>query len=176
VSQLAVVAYPVLSDDDRRWIEGLRARHDPQARRISAHITLVFPAEMAQVDLVAHTRSALQGRDSFSVVLRHAVALPDAIRGGHYVSLPVSDGQAELSVLHDVLYGGILAAHRGDVPFAPHLTLAAHPKREACERIANELNGGARVVRAGIDGVEVIEVREAAVLTVATIPLGAKER
>ena len=80
MSQLAVVTYPVLSDDDRRWIEGLRARHDPQARRIAAHITLVFPAEMAQADLVAQTRSALQGRDSFSVVLRHAVALPNATR------------------------------------------------------------------------------------------------
>jgi hypothetical protein len=121
VSQLAVVTYPVLSDDDRRWIGGLRARHDPQACRIAAHITLVFPAEMAQADLVAQTRSALQGRDSFSVVLRHAVALPNAIRGGHYVSLPVSDGHAELCALHDMLYGGILAAHRGDIPFAsPH--------------------------------------------------------
>ena len=97
---------------------------------------------------MAQTRRALQRRDSFSAVLRYAVALPDAARGGHCVSLPVSDGQAELRALHGVQYGGILAAHRGDVPFAPHLTLVAHPKREECERIANELNWGARVVRA----------------------------
>ena len=45
VMTLAVVAYPALEDRDRDWIEFVRARHDPQALRIPAHFTLVFPTE-----------------------------------------------------------------------------------------------------------------------------------
>jgi hypothetical protein len=46
VTRFAVVTYPSLSEDDRRWIEGVRARHDPLALRIAAHVTLVFPTEV----------------------------------------------------------------------------------------------------------------------------------
>ena len=40
----AVVAFPLLDADDRQWIESIRAKHDPEAKRIAAHFTLVFPA------------------------------------------------------------------------------------------------------------------------------------
>jgi len=51
---LAIVAYPVLAADDHRWIEAIRARHDPQAGRIAAHVTLLFPWEGELAALAAH--------------------------------------------------------------------------------------------------------------------------
>ena len=36
MARLAVVAYPVLAPADQRWIDEVRARHDPQASRIAA--------------------------------------------------------------------------------------------------------------------------------------------
>ncbi len=39
----AVVAYPRLDEGDRRRIESFRARHDPHATLVAAHVTLVFP-------------------------------------------------------------------------------------------------------------------------------------
>jgi hypothetical protein len=55
MSKIAVVAYPKLEDSDRRWIESVRAQHDPQARLIRAHFTIVFPAEASPDVVVGHT-------------------------------------------------------------------------------------------------------------------------
>ena len=93
---LAVVAYPVLSDDDREWIAGVRSRHDPLASRIPAHVTLVFPTEVVEEPLLAHVRSALELFESIPIVLRRAVAFRDAIGSGCYVFLLVDEGHAEL--------------------------------------------------------------------------------
>lgn len=171
--RVAVVAYPTLSDEDRQWIEGIRARYDPLASRIAAHFTLVFPTEVAEAPLVARVRTALRSCESISVVLRRAAAFPDANGSGHYVFLLAEEGQADLLALHDTLYDGVLVAHpRRDVPFVPHVTVGAHPQRGECERIANELNEGRRTLQARIDSVEVLEVGESLVRTVAEIPLG----
>ena len=55
MTSLAVVAYPALSEDDHRWIEGIRARYDPLALRIAAHFTLVFPTEVAEAPVLAQS-------------------------------------------------------------------------------------------------------------------------
>jgi hypothetical protein len=75
--------------------------------------------------------------------------------------------------LHDALYGGILAAHgRRDIPFVPHITVGAHPRRGQCERIANQVNEQRRIVLARIHSVAIIEVSESMARTIAAIPLG----
>ena len=171
--RLAVVAYPTLSDDDRQWIEGIRARYDPLASRIAAHFTLVFPTEVAEVPVVAQVRNALQSLESIPVVLRRAAAFPDAFGSGYYVFLLAEKGHPELLAVHDTLYEGVLAAHRRrDIPFVPHVTVGAHPQLGDCERIASQLNEEHRIVRARINSVDVIEVGESMVRTVAEIPLG----
>ena len=50
----AVVAFPLLDADDRQWIEAVRAKHDPEAKRIPAHFTLVFPAVLPLRATEAH--------------------------------------------------------------------------------------------------------------------------
>ena len=173
VRRLAVVAYPTLSDEDRQWIEGVRVRHDPQASRIAAHVTLVFPTEVAEASVVAQVRTAAQLYESISLVLRRATTCPDAIEGGYYVALPAEEGHAALLAVHDALYDGVLAAHRRrDIPFEPHVTVGAHPDLHECERIAKRMNEERRIVRARIDSVDVIDVGESMVRTVVEIPLG----
>ena len=174
MDKLAVVAYPAMSEDDRRWIEGIRARHDPQALRIDAHLTLVFPAEVAEAAIVAQVRNAaVQFSVPIPVVLGRAAVSPDEIAGGHYVSLRAEEGQSELIALHTALYDGALAAHRRhDIPFVPHLTVGAHEQRGECERIADQINAERRRVRARINSLDVVDVSAAIVRTVTEIPLG----
>ena len=74
--KLAVVAYPHVAQDDGAWIESTRARHDPQASRIKAHFTLVFPAELPREVLVAQVRSALASFRPIPFVLRRAARRP----------------------------------------------------------------------------------------------------
>jgi 2'-5' RNA ligase len=172
VRTLAVVAYPALSEDDRRWIEGIRARHDPLASRIAAHLTLVFPAEVAEDLLLTEVETALRPFESMAVVLGRAAAVPDPIGGGCHVFLLAEEGQARLHAAHDALYAGVLAAHRrGDVPYVPHVTVGARPHLGACERLARRLNQGHRIVRCAIDDVAVVEVAASSVRTVARMPL-----
>ena len=173
MTRLAVVAYPALSEDDRRWIEGIRARHDPLAIRIAAHFTLVFPTEVAEALVVAQVRSSVRFAESIPVVLRRAAVCPDPIAGGYYVSLLPENGYPELLALHDALYDGVLAIHRRrDIAFTPHVTLGRHDQVSQCERIANQLNEERRSVRARVNSVDVVEVTDSAVRTVAKISLG----
>ena len=173
MSRLAVVAYPVMSEGDRRWIEAIRARHDPQALRLGAHVTLVFPVEMAEAALRALVESALRRSGPISMVLRRTAVAADAMAGGHSISLLVEEGREELIALHDALYGGALAAHRRrDVPFVPHVTVGAHRDAGECERLAVHLDAERRCVHARIATVDVVDVGAAVVRTVAALPLG----
>jgi 2'-5' RNA ligase len=170
--RLAVVAYPTLSGEDRRWIEDIRARYDPLASRIAAHFSLVFPTEVAEAPLVAQVRSALRSAEPIPVVLRRAAAFPDAIGSGYKVFLVPEEGHRELVAVHHELYDGALAAHRRrDIPFVPHVTVGAHQQMGECERMANQINDERRIVRAWINSVDVIEVAETTVRTVAEVRL-----
>jgi 2'-5' RNA ligase len=168
VRHLAVVAYPILSADDREWIEGIRTRYDPLASRIAVHFTLVFPTDVAEAPLVAQVRDALQSASPIPAVLRRAAAFPDPIASGCYVFLLAEEGNRELVEVHDALYEGILTAHRRpDIPFVPHLTVGSHPQVGECERIANQLNHAGRIVQAWIKSVDVIEIDESMIRTIA---------
>lgn len=175
VKRLAVVAYPTLSDSDRRWIESLRARHDRQASRIASHVTLAFPAEVAEEALLADVRTALRSCLPISIVLRRAAAFLDPIGGGAYVCVLPEGGSVELRTVHDVLYRGVLAAHRRrEIPFVPHVTVGTHPELSECERLADQLNAEDRTVAGTIDNLDVIEVGRSTVRTVARIAIPAR--
>ena len=58
----AVVTFPLLDADDRQWLESIRAKHDPEAKRIAAHFTLVFPAVMPGRATEAHLTRVEIGR------------------------------------------------------------------------------------------------------------------
>jgi len=172
MSRLAVVAYPVLSVDDRRWIEDIRIRYDPMVSRIAAHFTLVFPTEAAEDAMLAHVRNATQLAGAFPVVLRRAVTVPDMIGSGHSVFLLPETGYTQLISLHELLYDGVLASHRRrDIPFVPHVTVAACSQPGQCEKIADQLNEERRAVNASIHSVDVIEVGGSAARTMAEIQL-----
>jgi 2'-5' RNA ligase len=175
VARLAVAAYPLLSADDRQWIEQLRARHDPRAASIAAHLTLVFPAEVAEGSLVAHVGTALRGCGPIRLTLGSAAVLPDAAGGGcHYVCLRAEEGRRELRALRERLHEGALARLRdAAISFEPHVTVGAHPERAECERLARCLDDQGRIVRASIASVDVLAVEGTAVRTVAVIPLRA---
>ncbi len=108
-------------------LERFRARHDPLAAIVPAHVTLVFPfaSALGSVQVAAHVRRA---------VARWPV-LPVRFAGlGHFhadwLHVRVASGAAAVIALHDRLYRGSLAPFlRRDLPYEPHLTIgrAAHP-------------------------------------------------
>jgi len=172
VTRLACVGYPTLDEADLRWIESFRARHDPQASRIGAHFTLIFPAELTAEPAGEHVSAILQGARSIPFVLRRAEPVPDAIAGGSHVFLVPDEGRDEIVVLHDQLYGGLLRPFlRPDMPFLPHITVGGAATFEQCQRLADELNREHLAVPGVIERVDLIEVTNEGVQPVARFAL-----
>ena len=173
MTKLAIVAYPNLADSVHRWIEGIRAQHDPQARRIRAHFTLVFPAEVDPEAVAAHAGAVCGTTRSILFVIKQAEAVRDASEAGGHVFLVPKAGSSEIVVLHDRLYDGVLRVHmREGTRFVPHITVAAYPDIERCLVLAKELNRVLPNIEGTIDRVEVVAVSPDRVQSLATIALG----
>jgi 2'-5' RNA ligase len=173
----AVVAYPTLTATDRDWIESVRARHDPQADLIAAHVTLAFPAT---VDATAVVREAAQATCALGPVafaVGAARAVPDAIGGGAHVFLVIDQGREDVAALHGSLYAGALAPHRrADIPFIPHITVASHADLAWCRDFADNLNRTLPRMHGTLDALDIIAIGAGHVETIARIALGATTR
>lgn len=177
MTTLAIVSYPRLDDADSRWVESVRKRHDPQASLLAAHFTLVFPVDADLSQVVAHAAHVAAAAPHIRIQLRRAEAVRDVVRdsGGHVFLVP-HEGSAEIAALHDRLYDGVLKPHvRSDLPFVPHITVAAYSRYERCEALAVELNAAPLLICGTIDGIEVVETAMGEVRCLLRIPLGGAE-
>src|SRR3981081_2857872 len=108
----------------RERIESFRARHDPAAGDIAAHLTVVFPFP------TAHSR--LQVETHVNRVVSRWPPVPVAFRrvrmhANEFLFLMASRGAASVTALHDKLYTRSFAPHlRRDLPYEPHITLARY--------------------------------------------------
>jgi 2'-5' RNA ligase len=120
------------SFDGVECIEGFRARHDPAAHDIAAHLSLVFPFPTAHSRLQVETHVArVVSRwpripATFGRVRMHA---------NEFLFLMAGRGAASIAALHDKLYTRSFAPHlRRDFAYEPHITIARHREFPALER------------------------------------------
>jgi hypothetical protein len=173
MSKVAVVAYSKLEDSDRRWIESVRAQHDPQARLIRAHFPVVFPAEASPDVVVGNTAAVCRRSRQIPFSLRHARAVREVVGVGDHVILLLEGGRAALVALHRRLHdGAILGQLRAGMRFAPHITVATYAGFERCAALAQELEVAGRTVGGTVDRLEVVALSSDGVESLATLPLG----
>jgi 2'-5' RNA ligase len=152
-----VVAFPRIQSV-HEWAEilSVRDRLDPLARRIPAHITLVFPFESAMSDfeLETHLRELIAQSRRFSVVFQGITAYEN-----EYLFLNIRRGNDEVMQLHDVLYSGALATYRvRRHTFVPHVTVG----RVRSEEVPAALEATAGVnspIKANIEAIAVYAVQ-----------------
>ncbi len=170
----AIVAFPSLEASDRQWIESIRAKHDPQARRIAAHFSLVFPTVLSRRSMEAQAARVAGATEPVRVVLRRAGVVPDAIGGGGHVFLMPEEGRDQITQLHDRLYEGALHPHlRKDIPFRPHMTIATRTTIVPLDALAAEINATTRSIRGFLSEIVLVEVTQTAIQPVAHFQLGA---
>jgi 2'-5' RNA ligase len=170
----AVVAFPLLEPDDKQWIDSIRAKHDPEAKHIAAHFTLVFPAVMPLRTTEAHVARVAQSTEPIRFVLRRAVVAPNTVGHGGHVFLLVEDGRDALTGLHERLYEGVPRSHpKRMASFTPHVTVAANPSAELLHTLAAELNARVLAIRGSIAEVVLVEVTSAEIRHIARVPLSA---
>jgi len=171
--KLAIVAYPNLDEEDRRWIEGIRRIHDPQAERIGVHFTLVFPYDAAGSDVGPHVHEIARGAQPIRFAIRQAKAVPDKLTSATHIFLVPGEGAPEIERLHDQLYAGGLQVHlRSDIPFIPHMTVGTARDSETAVRLASEFGRRPRVVGGTISSLHLIDVENVSVRTISTHLLG----
>jgi 2'-5' RNA ligase len=170
----AVVAFPKLEADDRQWIESIRAKHDPEAKNIAAHFTLVFPSVLPVRATEVHVARVAQSSEPIRFVLRRAAVVSDAIGSGGHVFLLPEDGRDALTGLHERLYEGALQPHlRRNVSFTPHITVAAATAIDPLHALAGELNAKGMSIRGSISEIVLVEVTPAEIRHAAQFELGA---
>ena len=145
MSTLYTLAYPEISASDNRFIERFRDEYDlPYRDVVRAHFTLVFgcteldSAEYQEhIEAIAHQSAPIEFHCKYAMLGTGA----DADRDTAYVFLVPDGGYADLSLLHDRLYGGVLAPFlRLDVPFTPHINIGTLSDRAEAKELCDSLN------------------------------------
>jgi hypothetical protein len=140
---LYTLAFPSLSASDSAFIEGFRAEHHgAQSKVVAAHFTMVFGCNsVAQAEYLRHVQGVAQTTGSVGFTCRYAMLGADNEDDAGYVFLVPDQGLAELSLLHDQLYTGILSSHLCmDIPFVPHITIGRLAERRTAKALCDTLN------------------------------------
>jgi 2'-5' RNA ligase len=157
--RFAVAWFPSFEGIER--IESFRAKHDPMARLVRAHLSLVFPFSTAQsaLQVSTHVQRVVSRFPPIAVTFR-----PVRLFANEFVFLMATRGAAAVVELHDRLYTRSLRAKlRRDLSYEPHITLARNADlaalegafAEALEQFGDELGAVMRevsVLAVGEDG------------------------
>jgi len=132
--RFAVAWFPSFRGIER--VEAFRARHDPIAAKVPAHLTLVFPfaTNLTRLQLETHVRRVASKWPPVPVTFR-------AIRmhANEFVFLMAARGAASVTALHEALYTRSLRPHkRPEFAYEPHITLARHAEPVSLERAYRE--------------------------------------
>ena len=132
--RFAVAWFPRFEGLER--IEAFRARHDPMASLIPAHLSLVFPfaTALTRLQIETHVKRTVSRWPpvpvSFRAVRMHA---------NEFVFLMASRGAESVLALHDRLYSRSLLPYlRRDLPYEPHITIARNASFPALEAAYEE--------------------------------------
>lgn len=168
----AVLAFPLLDADDKQWIESIRAKHDPEAKRIAAHFTLVFPSVLPLRTTEAHVGRVAHATEPIRFVLRRASVAPDAVGSGGHVFLIPEDGRDALAGLHERLHEGVLQAPARRNAFTPHIAVAAGTAIDPLHALTGELNAKGLNIRGSISELVLVEVTASGIQPMERFPLG----
>jgi 2'-5' RNA ligase len=174
-----VVALPELSEEDREYVDELRARHDAvQSRLVPPHVTLVFRTERFGAGAAfAHAVDAAGAFGPFDCVFRRAVVVRDSHVGTYDVFLVPEEGRDELDRLHDALYAGALAPElRPDIAYVPHMTVARFGSLAEAQALAASIEAHGLPIHTRIARLDVLSGAGAVMVTAGRVWLSEEAR
>ena len=170
---LAVIAYPDLEHVARGWIESVRAEYDPQASRVAAHFTLVFPTRTEATLVAQEVVQIAEDAEPIFFAIAGAMVVPDSIGSGGHVFLVPGEGSDAIRHLHHRLYESALRPHlREEIAFVPHMTVASGADLAWCQQLAAELDVQSRSVTGLLRAIELVDTTPHRVKSIDTFALG----
>ncbi|MBB6563823.1 2'-5' RNA ligase [Acidovorax soli] len=139
---LYTIACPQVDASAQAFVDGVRRQHDPQVDQVAPHFTLVFGCSaVAEADYLAHVARLARHTPAIRFHCRHATLHAGGPDGMAHVFLVPDEGHSAIALLHDRLHTGVLAAHlRLDIPYVPHITVAATRDVAAAKALCDGLN------------------------------------
>jgi 2'-5' RNA ligase len=144
---LAAICPLEITSRDRSWIEYIRARYDPQHTLVEPHFTLVFPvAGFSRATFEQHLEHVAAATPPIAFSLGAARVVRDSLRPRSHIFLLPDEGDVLIRDLHRRLYEGELSAHlRTDIPYEPHVTVAAFDAHFDAETTCREISRFKRI-------------------------------
>jgi 2'-5' RNA ligase len=141
------VAYLGIAEVQMRWIQDFRRKHDPRYTAVEPHFTLVFGIrDVEEPVYLEHIASVARAVKPIRFRCLYAMLGADDVDDTAYVFLVPNEGNAEVSMLHDRLYTGVLQPfHRLEFPYIPHITIASTKDFKLAKQLCDGLN------REGVD-------------------------
>ena len=154
---LYTIACPEVDDRAQRFIERVRAAHDPQHAVVEAHFTLLFGSAVTDEAAYADHVRAVAGRTGpIRFACRKAVTHTGAGEQATLVYLVPDEGREAIVRLHDDLYTGPMAgARRTDIAYLPHITVAAMADAGAADALCATLNAAGIDVAGSLTGLRI---------------------
>jgi len=136
------VAYLGIPENQAQWIQSFRQRHDPHVTVVEPHFTMVFGVRDVEESIyLEHIASVAKSSKPIQFRCMYAMLGADDIDDTAYVFLVPNEGNAEISLLHDKLYQGVLHPyHRLEFPYIPHVTVASTKDFQVAKQLCDDLN------------------------------------
>lgn len=159
------LAYPALQPSDRRIISEFRRLHDLKSVDVvDIHWTMIFPVSTGDIELnylENHIARVAAGFPPINFVCRYALVYGDDAGDDHYIFLVPDEGFSSISLLHDMLYSGIMRPHlRLDLPYIPHIGIATNKDKEHLYQLAKGWNSQALEIRGTINSLTLSSYRD----------------
>ena len=136
------VAYLSIPEDQMQWIQDFRQKHDPHVTVVEPHFTLVFGVrDVEESTYLDHIASVARSSKPIRFRCAYAMLGADDIDDTAYVFIVPDEGNAEVSLLHDRLYTGLLQPyHRLEFPYIPHITIGSTKDFKVAKQLSDDLN------------------------------------
>ena len=140
---LYTVAFLSIPEAQAQWIQNFRRKYDPQFTVVEPHFTMVFGIRDVEESVyLEHIASVAKSSKPIRFRCTYAMLGADDIEDTAYVFLVPNEGNAEVSLLHDRLYQGVLRPYlRLEFPYIPHVTIASTQEFRLAKQLCDELNG-----------------------------------
>lgn len=169
------VAYLSISESQARWIQDFRRKHDPHFTVVEPHFTMVFGVRDVEESVyLQHIESVANASGPIQFRCGYAMLGADDIDDTAYVFLVPNEGNAEVSLLHDKLYQGVLEPyHRLEFPYIPHVTVASMKDFKHAKQLCDELNSKRVHVEGWLSSLSAGVLKDGKLQTLRTFPLAA---
>lgn len=169
------VAYLAIPEGQAQWIRSFRQKHDPHFTVVEPHFTMVFGVRDVEESIyLEHIASVARSSKPIQFRCRYAMLGADDIDDTAYVFLVPDEGNAEVSLLHDKLYQGVLQPYqRLEFPYIPHVTIASTKDFKLAKRLCDELNHAGVQVEGSLSSLSAGVLKEGKLQALRSFPLAA---